>query len=213
MNNFNRIAPVYDSLSRIVFGRRLQRAQTLFLDQIPGADASGTGASVLVLGGGTGEILTAIFAKQPGCHVLFLEPSARMVSQATRRVLRLTGPAGITFRVGDEKTLQADERFDTIITPFVLDLFTNETLQTHLIPCLQKTLKPGGIWLVTDFVNTSVWWQRALLWAMIHFFRLTAGIETRQLVNWQQTLRNGGLTRHAQQSTVWGMVSAEVWGH
>jgi len=213
MNNFNRIALVYDSLSRIVFGRRLQRAQALFLNQIPSADASGTGASVLVLGGGTGEILTAIFARQPGCHVLFLEPSARMVSQATRRVLRLTCPVGITFRVGNEKTLRSDEQFDAIITPFVLDLFTNETLQTHFIPCLQKTLKPNGIWLATDFVNTPVWWQRVLLWAMIRFFRLTAGIETQQLVDWQQTLRNAGLTRHAQQHTVWGMVSADVWSH
>jgi len=210
-NNFNRIAPVYDGLSRLVFGRRLQRAQTLFLDQIPGTNVSGTGTSVLVLGGGTGEILTAIFAKQPGCRVLFLEPSAQMVSQATRRVLRLTGPANIAFRVGNETTLRSDERFDVIITPFVLGLFTEETLQTRLVPRLRQALKPDGVWLVTDFVNTPVWWQRTLLWSMIRFFRLTADIEARQLANWQQTLSNVGLTRQRQGFAVWGMVSAEVW--
>ncbi len=213
MNNFNRIAPVTIACRGLCLGRRLQRAQALFLDQIPGADALGAGASVLVLGGGTGAILTAIFTEQPDCHVLFLESSARMVGQATRRFLRLTDPASITFRVGNETALRSDEQFDAIITPFVLDLFTQETLDTHLIPHLRRTLKPGGVWLVTDFVNTPVWWQRVLLWAMIRFFRLTAGIETRQLVNWQQTLQNAGLTRQAQQSAVRGMVSAEVWSH
>lgn len=204
-NNFDWIAPVYDSLSRIVFGRRLQRAQTLFLDQIS------SGASVLLLGGGTGELLVAILTQQPDCHVTYLEPSARMVALATRRVLRLARPAGVTFRVGDETTLHSDEQFDVIITPFVLDLFTEETLQNSLVPRLRQTLKPGGIWLVTDFVNTDVWWQQALLWSMIHFFRLTTGIEARRLADWQQLLSRAGLTRQRQKSVVWGMVSSDVW--
>ena len=205
MSHFNRVAPVYDRLSRLVFGHRLQRAQTLFLDQIPAA-----GASVLLLGGGTGELLAAILARRPDCHVVYLEPSARMVALATRRVLHQSGPVSVSFRVGDETALHPDEQFDVIITPFVLDLFTEETLQTRFIPRLRSVVT-GGIWLVTDFVNTSVWWQRGLLWTMIRFFRLTAGIEARVLANWQQTLRNADLICQDRQSAVWGMVSSEVW--
>ena len=211
MNNFNWIAPVYDSLSWLVFGRRLQRAQTVFLDQIPDADTSGVGVSLLLLGGGTGELLTHILAKRPDCHVVYLEPSARMVALATRRILHHPGPAMVIFRVGDETTLHPDERFDAVITPFVLDLFTEETLQRRIIPRLRQTLKPGGIWLVTDFINTNQWWQQGLLWVMIRFFNLTASIEARTLANWQQALRNAGLARQREQLAVWNMVATEVW--
>lgn len=203
--NFDWIAPVYDTLARLVFGQRLQVAQALFLDRIP------AGASVLLVGGGTGELLVAVCARQPDCHVLYLETSSRMVALATRRMLRWSGPATVTFRVGDELVLHPDEQFDVVITPFVLDLFTEEILLTRLIPRLKQTLKPGGVWLVTDFVNTAGWWQRALLWTMIRFFRLTAGVAVRHLANWQQLLARAGLTRQQQQPAVWGMVSVEVW--
>lgn len=202
---FDGVAPIYDFLSSLVFGRRLQEAQTVFLTAIP------EGASVLVVGGGTGQMLEQLVLVARPKHILFLDSSARMVSRATERMLNTPIFSSIEFRVGDVMTLQHPASFDVVMTPFLLDLFTETTLRQQLLPVVLSTLKPDGLWLVTDFVRTSVWWQKILLWSMIRFFRLTAGIGIKQLPNWQEELRLAGLIRNHQANAVNGMVSTEVW--
>jgi ubiquinone/menaquinone biosynthesis C-methylase UbiE len=203
--NFDLVAPVYDALASVVFGQRLQRAQLVWLNEIP------AGATVLIIGGGTGQLLEPLLNQCQPSRVLYLETSARMLARASQRMVRHGLLGTVEFRLGDETTLQDDEPFDVIITPFLLDLFTGTTLRTRLIPRLLAILKPAGLWLVTDFVNTSVWWQKALLWSMIRFFQLTASIETQQLTDWQQSLNQAGLMRRKQSYWVGGMVSTEVW--
>lgn len=218
--DFNWVAPLYDALSFLVFGRRLQKAQTVFLDRIP------QGASVLIIGGGTGWLLEQVLAKRlirhsqsipsrPGPsrrdRILYLETSVQMLNRASQRMLRKPLVGSVEFRLGDETTLGENDCFDVVITPFLLDLFTEETLQTRVIPRLQKALKPDGCWLVTDFVKTQAKWQKAVLWMMIRFFRLTAGIETHQLADWQRLLTQAGLTLMERQARVGGMVSTEVY--
>ncbi len=202
--NFDWVAPVYDALSFLVFGRKLRRAQTSFLDRLP------PGASVLLVAGGTGWLLEQVLQSQPG-RVLYLETSAQMLRLASRRILSKALPGKIEFRLGDQTSLRPEESFEVLMTPFVLDLFTEPTLRGQVLPRLRAALKPGGQWFVTDFVPTNRWWQQTLLWAMIRFFRLTAGIETRQLANWQRLLTEAGLTLKARRPQVGGMVSTEVW--
>ena len=134
-----------------------------------------------------------------------------MLALASKRVINHNVAGSVVFRVGDETCLKPDESFDVIITPFVLDLFTEEYLQAALIPQLQTVLNPGGLWFVTDFVNPRIGWQTLLLWTMIRFFRLTAGIETVELADWQRLLAESGLQRNQQEVQVSGMVSTEVW--
>lgn len=196
---------MYDLLARAVFGRSLERAQTVFLDRIP------VGASVLIVGGGTGRLLEPLLTGNSFARIVYLEASARMLARATRRVLNRHVPGTVVFRLGDESALPADERFDVIITPFVLDLFTANTLRIQLLPRLRNALKPGGQWLVTDFVPAVHWKQKTLIQAMIWFFRLTANIEARQLADWQSLLAETNLTLQKRQSQVGGLVSAEVW--
>lgn len=204
-STFNAITPFYDALAFVVFGRKLQQAQLVWLSQIP------ANASILLVGGGTGWLLEQVLKHCQPKRVVYLEAAEKMVARASRRLIRRAVPCSVNFRVGDETTLNADECFDVILTPFVLDLFTEQTLRSGFIPRLRNVLKTGGLWLATDFVCTSVWWQKILLWTMIRFFRLTAGIETSQLADWQKLLAEAGLSRQKQQDRVGGMVSAEVW--
>ena len=202
--SFDAVAPFYDYLVRLVFGQRLQRAQAAFLDQVP------NGASVLIVGGGTGQILSPLLTRNPAGRVLYLESSARMLARAGERMVSQLRPGTVEFRLGNETALRTDETFDVLLTPFVLDLFTEDTLRTGLIPRLNSALRPGGLWLVTDFVPTRVGWQRTLLWTMIRFFRLTAGIETRQLADWPRLLTEAGLMLRERRTFVGGLVSAEI---
>lgn len=201
---FDAVTPIYDALSRLVFGRRLERAQTVWLSQIQ------TGASVLVLGGGTGALLGPLLKRQPG-HVLFLEASGQMLARASERMIREQLTGQVVFRRGTERDLAPTDRFDVIVLPFVLDLFTDSTVREQMLPTLLGALQPGGRVLITDFVRTDRRWQRALIQLMIWFFRLTANIETRQLVGWQALLAETRLNRASQTPQVWGMVSAEWW--
>lgn len=203
--NFNWIAPVYDTLAFLVFGHKLQRAQVVFLDQIP------AGGSVLLVGGGTGWLLEQVLTRGHTKRIVYLETSAEMVSRASRRMIRKSLLGSVDFRVGDETALLPGESFDVIITPFVLDVFTEATLKSQIIPQLLNVLSPAGLWLVTDFVHPPHWWQKALLWFMIRFFRLTAGIEATRLANWQQCLLEANLSLSKRNRQVGGMVSAEVW--
>lgn len=203
--NFNWIAPVYDPLAFLVFGRQLDRAQTTFLPQIL------PDSSVLVVGGGTGRLLEQVLTTCQPKQVLYLEASAQMVALSSQRIIRHAVVGSVEFRVGDETLLKPDEHFDVIVTPFVLDLYTAKTLQTSFIPALRSRLKHGGLWLVTDFIQPQIGWQKALLWTMIRFFRLTAGIEIHQLPDWQWCLREAGLTLQEGERRVGGMVATEVW--
>ena len=203
--DFNRIAPVYDALKRVVFGRALERAQAVFLNRIP------PGALVLIVGGGTGWLLEPLLTAHPAGRVVYLEASARMLARASRRVLSHQLLGTVEFRLGNETTLQLSERFDVVITPFVLDLFTEQTLQTRLLPRLRRALRPGGQWFITDFVPVTGWKHEILIQSMIRFFRLTANIEARELADWQTLMAEAGLQLRERQSRVNGLVSAEVW--
>jgi tRNA (cmo5U34)-methyltransferase len=205
ISNFDWIAPVYDLLASVVFGRKLQQAQVVFLTDIP------PNASVLLAGGGTGWLLEQLLVERTPKRVLYLEASARMVALASQRIIQKAVLGTVEYRVDTIMHLHKGEQFDIIITPFLLDLFPEEALQSPLIPQLENALKPNGIWLVTDFIGTDVWWQKTLLWAMIRFFRLTAGIETTQLADWQRLLAEAGLSLQKRQPCVGGMVSTEVW--
>lgn len=203
--NFNWIAPVYDGLKAIVFGRSLERAQVLLLDRIP------AGASVLIVGGGTGWLLESLLRRGHTGRVTYLETSGQMIARTSRRVLDRQLLGTIEFQRGDETTLSPGARFDVVMTPFVLDLFTAQTLRQRLLPRLTAALNPGGQWFITDFVLTTNGWQNALIQAMIYFFRLTAGIETRRLVDWQALLAETNLVLQERQAQVGGMVSSERW--
>lgn len=203
--NFDRIAPYYDGLAWVVFGRSLARAQTVFLDRVPAR------ASVLVVGGGTGGLLEPLLSRSQPARIVYLEASARMLARASRRVLRRRLPGQVEFRLGDETALQPGERFEVVITPFVLDLFTAQTLRTRLLPRLRMALLPGGQWLVTDFVPGAGWGPNRLIQVMIWFFRRTANIEAGQLANWQPLFAQLGLRLCERQSQLNGWVSAEVW--
>ena len=203
--DFDWVAPFYDSLAFLVFGHRLKRAQVVFLNQIP------ANARILLVGGGTGWLLQQVLTQCQPNHVVYLEASAKMLALASKRVINHNVVGSVTFRVGDETSLKPEESFDVIITPFVLDLFTGKYLQKTLIPQLHGKLKPGGLWLVTDFVPFVTGWRKMLLWTMIRFFRLTAGMKIRQLADWQKLLAESGLQRIEQRAQVSGMVSTEVW--
>ncbi len=194
---FDVVAPVYDRLARIVFGQTLKQAQTAFLYQIP------AGASILLIGGGTGWLLDEVLRTNAPQRVVYLEASSRMLAMSRRRVRHHPLAGRVYFQHGTEADLDIHERFDVILIPFVLDLFPAALLRDTFLPRMYHALAPHGLCIITDFTPPSTWWQHGLSKSMYLFFKLMANVRPWGLPDWPGLFRQdmGFVLRH--QKTYW----------
>jgi ubiquinone/menaquinone biosynthesis C-methylase UbiE len=176
MTGFDLIAPFYDRLASLVFGRTIRDSQTEFLQALP---PRGT---VLLIGGGTGWLLQRLLEVRPEIEVWYVEKSARML-ELSREKLPSKSQPNVRFIHGTETDIPEAPLFDGIITPFFLDLFDGERLQ-EVWSRLYKSLKPEGYWLVADFripEGSFRFAARVLVSVMYLFFRICCGIQGRKL--------------------------------
>ncbi|WP_299986963.1 class I SAM-dependent methyltransferase [uncultured Pontibacter sp.] len=207
--NFNSIAPVYDGLSRLVFGNALRRAQVAHLSLIPAK------AKVLLIGGGSGWLLEQLLRYSPLVKVTYLEASEKMLEMTRRRIGQRTPAAlpNITFRLGTEDNLQHGETYDVILTPFLLDLFPDERL-VYLMDRLCNALHPQGLWLFSDFWPTQVpapAWQRLLLRSMYTFFGKVSQVSATRLPDFDRHFARLSLQELEATAFYDGLVQAKVY--
>jgi ubiquinone/menaquinone biosynthesis C-methylase UbiE len=170
--NFNNSAWFYDRLSRLVYGKALINAQLYLINYIK------PHSKILIVGGGTGWILEELTKLHPsGLDIIYVEVAADMMALSRKRN---TGDNHTTFIQGAVEILNLQPDFDAIITPFLFDNFTEQTLKT-VFTHLHHSLKPGSQWLNADFQLTGKWWQQFLLKSMFVFFRIVCGIEANKL--------------------------------
>jgi tRNA (cmo5U34)-methyltransferase len=111
VNDFNGIASVYDALASMVFGKNLIKSQHHFLHVIPDY------ATVLIVGGGSGELLQTLLQQKPKCQVVYVDASERMIELARQRV---QNAARVTFLCGTESVEMPVPAFTVVITNFYL---------------------------------------------------------------------------------------------
>jgi ubiquinone/menaquinone biosynthesis C-methylase UbiE len=170
--NYNNSAWFYDRLSRMVYGKALIRAQVYLLKHIP------TNANILIAGGGTGWILEELTKLHPsGLKIKYVEVAPKMMLLSKKRN---AGNNEIIFINDAIENISLSADFDVVITPFLFDNFTEQTLK-KVFNHVHTSLKTGGIWLNTDFQLTGKWWQKILLKSMFLFFKVLCNIEASQL--------------------------------
>lgn len=204
---FDRVAWCYDALTSMVFGPALKRAQRAALAGLPAG-----APHVLILGGGTGWVLTEMLRRRPGATVLYLEASPNMLARARARLAR-TRPraaAQVEFRHGTQAALATAESFDVIVTFFVLDCLPAADLAAALAQ-LRAAQRPGAPWLLADFRPARGGWRRALLALMYAFFRLTTGLRARELPDLRPALARLGLRPTGSSTFYGGAVEAVVF--
>jgi ubiquinone/menaquinone biosynthesis C-methylase UbiE len=203
--NFDFVAASYRWLETIVFGDQLQQARVAFLGKIERPHR------VLVVGEGNGRFLAEFVRRYPETSIDCIEGSARMIALARRVV----GRAQVRFIEADLGAVGlGNNSYDLIVTHFVLDCFSEETLPL-LIRKLADAATAEAVWLIADFCYPAGgwrrWWARALIAFMYFFFRVVAGIEARQLVDYRPMLRGQGFECTDEMTLPNEMIRSEFW--
>ena len=200
--NYNNSAWFYDGLSRLVFGRALIDAQVYLLQYIP------LNSHILIAGGGTGWILEEIGKVHPSdLTITYVEVSAKMMEKSKKR---FTGKNRVIYINSAIENVTMDTSYDVIITPFLLDNFTTETLQ-KVFDHLHTLLKPNGLWLNTDFQLSGIWWQKVFINAMLLFFKSLCRIEASQLPDIEKQFKQNNYKVIAIKTFFNGFVISKVY--
>ena len=176
---FNHLARPYHLLERAVFGERLQRARCAHMETFLQAK------QILLLGEGDGRFLEALLVAGCRAEIVCFDASTGMLDLAEERA---GGKADkVRFLAGEVGNLRLPQGFrpDVVAAHFFLDCFREEEL-VDIAGSIAGRSMPGGTVVVTDFKlpeGSRVWRFRGrlLIFAMLLFFRVFAGISARKL--------------------------------
>jgi ubiquinone/menaquinone biosynthesis C-methylase UbiE len=129
-----------------------------------------------------------------------------------KKVVENQSSVNVRFFHGTEEDIAAhiDVAFDAVIANFYFDLFTPLTLNRALNQIV-KLMKRKSVLLVSDFVDTRVWWHRLLLFVMYRFFRAVCNIESSRLPDWQGHLTNAGFKELGTKSYYGGFIVSSIY--
>ncbi len=204
--SFDRVAPFYRGLERLVFGDQLQQARVAFLGELEPP------RRVLIVGEGDGRFLVEFVRRYPAAQIDCVDASARMIALARSR---LGERQAVNFIQADLRNLSlAAGRYDLVVTHFFLDCFAEEALAT-VVAKLADSAASEAQWLIADFCRPPRGWRR--LWArwliavMYGFFRLVAGIEGGRLIEYGHLLRARGFSCTMSVLSPNELVRSERW--
>jgi hypothetical protein len=103
---------------------------------------------------------------------------------------------------------------DVVVTPFFLDCLEEEEARVWVRQLVER-LRPGGIWLNSEFCVPAHGWRRwrAQGWiaVMYAFFRVTTGLKVRSVPDYSAMMRALGLILEREHLSQSGLVTAELW--
>jgi len=200
-NDFDKVAPFYDRLAGLIFGKSIKKAQTEYLHLIK------PDSKILILGGGTGWILKEILTRQPEVEISYVEKSTQMIELAKTACPNYN----VEFVSLPFEEWQTEEKFDFIICNFFLDVFQSQKLKNQIIPKIKRLIAENGRLLVADFQVNPLIYQKILLRAMHIFFGLLSNLESQKLVDLNQLLISNGLKESSAYYFFKGMIFSRVY--
>lgn len=190
---YQRIAPIYSKLSRLVFGQSLNKANQWALGQIKEK-------TVVIIGGGDGESYADVAQELRG---EFWEKSEAMLKLAQKNLAK----SSLRFHLGD---FDSGIKADFILLPFVLDTLRDEELES-LIQKLKSNLNPGGKVVLSDFFPPVTFLQGVVLKVMILFFRLITSHSRMDLPDYPGHFIRAGFRKIEEKSWKKGWIRSQTW--
>jgi len=179
--DYNHIAWIYDWLAKIVFDGKQEQAKQEFLTKIPDK------AKILVVGGGTGKIIDYLRDLNKQLEVDFVEQSANMLFHARKRTI---SHLEINFHQQSILDLGTTD-YDVVLTNFFFGQFS-QAQALLILQHLKTKLRPEGILIFSDFINTIHLWDKVITRIMFGFFQLTARIRTNTFPSYNHMFSSQG---------------------
>lgn len=199
-NNFNGVARYYSFFKSLVFGNQLQLAESHFIN------SDFTGKSVLIVGGGEGEILKSILDQSP-TRVVFVELSEAMLLKAKQKFQH----QNIQFVTANFLTWNCTTQFDCIVFPFVLDLFSSTTVISFISKANSLFSDTHSKIYFTDFVNSKSWFNDFTIWLMYRFFGTLSGVEAKQIPDYNTAFKRSNMQQVSKATFRKGMIESRVY--
>lgn len=202
VNTYNRIAWIYDPISRWLLGKHYTLSKFCYLDRV------GRGKRVLILGGGTGENLREIVDRigEQG-SVYYVEASKSMIRMAKNRFQGKI-PTNIKFVHSTDFSQFSHIQPDVILTQYFLDVLSDAELE-ELFEGLNETTATDTEWIFTDFYAVPK--KRWLIKAMIRLFRIVVGHPRKDLPDYAYFFERWGLKEKEACSFMDGFIQAKVY--
>jgi ubiquinone/menaquinone biosynthesis C-methylase UbiE len=204
--SFDRLARHYHWLETVGFGSTLQKARTRWIEEFA------TPRKVLIVGEGVGRFLCEFLRVHRDSAVDCVDFSPRMLELA--RLSISDGRHRVRFFEEDILSWTPPGFYDLLVTNFVLDCFLQNELKL-IVRKLARVATPKAYWLLADFcipeagfarVHASIW-----LATLYGFFRMTAGIRAKQLVDPTPELNANGFICLSRSLWRFGLVKSELW--
>lgn len=177
------LAPIYQPLARLVFGKDLIRANQAFLEEVEGK-------KMLIIGGGDGVAYRDFAANLQG---EFWDLSPKMAQLAQRN---LSG-SGLQIHAG---AWHGKGKFERVFFPFVLDTLTDEEI-VELLSQVQTCLTEEGKVVISDFFSPQTFLQNLIQHLMIFSFQILVNHPRKDLPNIPELMRFTGFK--LTQEKVW----------
>jgi ubiquinone/menaquinone biosynthesis C-methylase UbiE len=203
--SFDRVAPFYRRLEKLVFGQQLQAARMAFVRQLAPRRRA------LVVGDGDGRFLGELCRARPDLPIECLDASAQMLALARDRV----GDRYVQYLHADIRDADfPPRRYDLLVTHFFLDCFAEKTLR-EVVAKLSAAATDDAVWLIADFHDPPRGWRgfwgRFLIAMMYRFFRLAARIEARRLITYAPLLEAQGFRLTSEITLAGGLLRSQSW--
>lgn len=208
--SFERLAPHYVWMERVLAGSLLQSCRTTWFEQLAGR------RRLLVAGVGPGNCLGPALAGHPGLKVTALDASPAMLRVAERRARQAGWDASrLSFVCASLPDWRGPAGgFDAIATPFFLDCFDPGRLRS-VVTLLANAAAGEAVWLHTDFAVPAGGWRRlralAIHRLMYGFFRTTTGLSARRLTSPDALLAEHGFVLRGRSTFNHGLLRADWW--
>jgi len=208
---FNLLSSTYGFFSRLFFGGLLQTSQHHFLRTATPVK------SALIFGGGNGDILVEALRLNLAGTYCYVDLSNSMVDLARQKAHHQfpEQSSHITFIEGSYGDIPSDVRFDTIITAYVLDCFSEAELY-QVLQKLDSTLHRTGQFLFTDFnVPAKPFMLNLLFGAVVKVlyigFHLVCGLGIFKLPDFQSAFKKLGYEAVAEKKWVNGLLVSRCY--
>jgi ubiquinone/menaquinone biosynthesis C-methylase UbiE len=208
--NFDRLAPLYQTMELVLAGDRLHRCRVAWLDEVRSA------RRILLAGEGHGRFLGVCARELPHARITCVDASREMLHIAERRWRAAGGKAGtVDFIQAELPAWSAPVAwFDLIVTNFFLDCFP-PSLLGQVVNRLADAGTADARWLLADFSIPGRGWRRwrarVIVGLLYLFFRGVTALPARKLTPPGPLLERAGFQLARRQTLEFGLLQADLW--